>query len=326
MTNTERQIEVLQKQLEQEKEDALFLSNAKTLLEGKYFLDETNDYHYKSRGRFLNLMFVNSIKEYSNGDFVFDGLAFSLYANPTKIIKSNSFSSNLTAQFANIDITANKWFTRFKSFNRNKTNITLKEGCVEITKEKAIYILSSLIDIQNEVYNKLENLFVSTKEVVEDSVVINFQDLKDFKNIDLFLKNNPIPIKEIKPKYKSIIQNRFNSRYELEELVQYDLKGESGLYLNIVGGDDGTDYEPYVTHYYIEEVKIKWEEILYPIRLKLNCKVFELVEELDSIKGVYSIGNWDVNYSGSYDVDFNRASLSRTMVSEINNVIKKHLI
>jgi len=322
---TQQQIENLQRQLEKEKQDLVFIENAKKLLEGKYFLDTSSDRTWGKSIRSFGLYFIKTVKGLKDQGLDIEGNILTIFCDKPKLVHINNYIGELNTLFGHIDIRTSIWMSRFGCFRRNEENIILKKDCIEITKDQAFHILSGLMDIQREVYNKLDNLIVSSKEVTENILDINFTDLLDFIEIEKFLKSNPIPLKEVKSQYRSIISNLFNSNYELESLVQYSLEGKNGLYLKIVGGNGGTDYEPYTTHYYLENVEIRWEEILYPIRQKLNCKVFDLVEKLKNIKSVYSIGNWNITYFGNYDVTFSSASLSENVVGEINSVIKKHL-
>lgn len=327
MATIEQQIKALQDKLKQQDEDNAFLANAKELLNGKYFLDSINDRGYGRNMRCLNLTFIKEVKSLGSDDkLVLDGKSLDLQCLPPKLLNENRYVKTLEPVFGHLQIQANTWnFISFRGIKRTKDKAALSEFVVEITKSQAFHILDSLMEIQTSVFNKIENIFLTPKPVTEDYVGINLQDLMEFKEIDKYLKTNPIPVKEIKSKYRTVINNRFNHKYKLESLIQYDLAGETGLYLNIVGGDDGTDYEPYVTRYDLEQVKIKWEEILYPIRLKLNCKVFELVEKLEGLSSVYNTENWQVNYSGSYDVNFTSASLNASGLIQINNLIKEHL-
>ena len=327
MATIEQQIKALQDKLKLQNEDNAFLANAQELLNGKYFLDSINDRGYGKNMRCLNLTFIKEVKSLgSDGKLVIDGKSLDLQCLPPKLLNENRYVKTLKPVFGHLQIQANTWnFINFRGVKRTKDKASLSDFVVEITKSQAFHILDSLMEIQTSVFNKIENIFLTPKPITEDYVGINLQDLMEFKEIDKYLKTNPIPVKEIKSKYRTVIENRFNHKHELESLVQYDLAGENGLYLNIVGGDDGTDYEPYVTRYDLEQVKIKWEEILYPIRLKLNCKVFELVEKLESLSSVYNTGNWQVNYSGSYDVNFTSANLNASGLIQINNLIKEHL-
>lgn len=120
--------------------------------------------------------------------------------------------------------------------------------------------------------------------------------------------------------------NFFNRDYSLGELAQYNrLGGDKGLNLSIEGGDDGTDYEPYVTRFYISNISIDWAYILYPIRTSLNCKVFDLVEKLSNIKEVYNVSNWECNYDTStYDAKFTSAKLKKDILEKVNKTIKAH--
>jgi hypothetical protein len=118
--------------------------------------------------------------------------------------------------------------------------------------------------------------------------------------------------------------NYFNG-HKLDELAQYSLSGELGLNLDIVGGDDGTDYEPYTTKYIINSVNIDWKMILYPIRTKLKS-VLDTEKQLEQLKDVYNPHYWDCNYNtNGYDAIFNNAKLMFRQLEEVNDVIKNNL-
>ncbi len=118
--------------------------------------------------------------------------------------------------------------------------------------------------------------------------------------------------------------NYFNGN-TLPELAQYSLNGDKGLFLDIVGGDDGSDYEPYTTRYYINNVNIHWETILYPIRTKLKS-VLETAKQLENLKAVYDTSSWKCNYSTySYDAVFENAKLNQNVLEKVNAIIKENL-
>ncbi len=118
--------------------------------------------------------------------------------------------------------------------------------------------------------------------------------------------------------------NYFNGT-ELDELVQYHLTGENGLNISIMSGDDGTDYEPYVTRYYIDYINIDWKQILYPIRTKLES-VLNTAAELEKYQAIYNIDNWYCDYDTlSYDAQFSKAGLNPSILMEVNNIIKHNL-
>lgn len=119
--------------------------------------------------------------------------------------------------------------------------------------------------------------------------------------------------------------NSFDSLGNLTELCQYDTVGKNGLGIQIAGGDSGTDYEPFVTHYYVGYVYLDWPKILYPIRTSLTS-VLECAEALSNIKEVYEPSNWTVNYdSSTYDAVFQNCKLNNWVLSKVNDTIKKFL-
>lgn len=118
--------------------------------------------------------------------------------------------------------------------------------------------------------------------------------------------------------------NYFNGT-KLDELAQYSLRGRLGLNLTILPGDDGTDYEPYVTKYYIESIGLDWKNILYPIRIKLKS-VMATVAQLEDLKDVYNVHNWDCVFNTStHDATFTHAKLQWRVLEQVNEVIKNNL-
>ena len=116
--------------------------------------------------------------------------------------------------------------------------------------------------------------------------------------------------------------NFFDAQNRLGELAQYSQSPDKGLSISIEGGNGGTDYEPYTTHYYITGVEIDWAYILYPIRLKLNCKVFDLVDKLNQLSEVKDISNWECNYdTATYDATFHSAKLKTNTLEVVNALI-----
>ena len=111
---------------------------------------------------------------------------------------------------------------------------------------------------------------------------------------------------------------------QLTELAQYSLTGELGLNLLIVGGNDGSDYEPYITKYVLESVSIDWKQVLYTIRGKLDS-VLDTAADLEKVSAVYNPYNWNVSYDGTYDVSFGGAVLNSPTLAQVNAVIIKHL-
>lgn len=120
--------------------------------------------------------------------------------------------------------------------------------------------------------------------------------------------------------------NYFDKSNQLPELIQYELNGDKGLNLDIRGGDDGTDYEPYTTHYYISKIDINWATILYPIRTLINGKVMDLVSKLEDLKKVYYTSSWECQFDTSgYDASFEKAYLKPRILEQVNSLIKEHL-
>jgi len=133
-----------------------------------------------------------------------------------------------------------------------KYNNMLKKDFEETVASQKLY--SELEEINWETLKNVEKLLSSNKiqgEQFSQIIIIKAKSMSDFIQ---YTKNN-----------------------EIEELIQYTIKGERGLSLKIVPGDEGTDYEPYITKYTIEVVNIDWKKVLYPIRTKINCTVQSLL-------------------------------------------------
>ncbi len=97
--------------------------------------------------------------------------------------------------------------------------------------------------------------------------------------------------------------------------------------LEITGGNGGTDYEPYTTHYYISSISINWAQVLYPIRTLINGKVMDLVGKLESLRDVYNTSNWECRYDDSgYDASFEKAFLKPIPLEKVNKLIRENLI
>lgn len=151
-------------------------------------------------------------------------------------------------------------------------------------------------------------------------------DEATIKRIDDVLQQSGVDLKKLATLYSGKIAkwNYFNGT-TLPELAQYNQFGDKGLSLNIKAGDDGTDYEPYTTRYYIQSVSIDWNHILYPIRTKLKS-VLETTKQLENCKEVYYKSNWECNYdSSTYDVYFQNAKLNSETLKKINEIIKSNL-
>jgi hypothetical protein len=118
----------------------------------------------------------------------------------------------------------------------------------------------------------------------------------------------------------------FNNDLEIIELRQSHLNSDgTGLNLTICGGDEGTDYEPYTTKYFVEKVDIDWKTILYPIRTKIKS-VLTTARELENLSEVYDVDNWLCSYDTSmYDAVFHNAVLDKDILDSINKTIKSNL-
>jgi len=213
-----------------------------------------------------------------------------------------------------------QYLRKGNEYDKYKEGYVLK-GFVEVTEGEFMNFLQEYCDLHNTIGDKFSKYLGRIQEYSQ--MELDFNEMTKFVEIEKLLKSG-LTLPEVKQKYMAQIINLFN-KDEITELCQYDTVGNKVLSLKIVGGDDGTDYEPYTTRYDLESVCINWAEILYPIRLKLKCKVFDLVKKLENLKPVYNTDNWDVSYSGSYDVSFNHARLNQSTLNKVNELIKSHL-
>jgi hypothetical protein len=168
--------------------------------------------------------------------------------------------------------------------------------------------------------------FFLQKDYYAHHVPVTSPDIRRLEHLDKLIGEG-LDIRTLLDLSKRVAKfNLFTPENQLEQLVQYSISGEKGLHLGITGGDGGTDYEPYVTHYYVSEVNINWLDILYPIRLNVKGSLHDLDEKLCSITEVYDISNWKVtcNTSG-YDARFESAALNKSTLDLVNKTIKQHL-
>jgi len=163
------------------------------------------------------------------------------------------------------------------------------------------------------------------------SIIDNLDNAVIQRLNDLFelVKNEKVSIKTLVESLSGKVAkyNYFNADYSLPELAQYDShKGDKGVHLIIKPGDDGTDYEPYVTHYYVDFVHIDWKKILYPIRLNLSCGVLDLEAKLEALTEVYNVDSWVCDYdTSSYDAYFIKAYLKSEVLNKVNQLIQQHI-
>ncbi len=151
-------------------------------------------------------------------------------------------------------------------------------------------------------------------------------ELKAINDLVAKIDNKEVTLAQLTKAAKKVAKfNYFDKNNQLPELVQYERSGDKGLKLSIEGGDGGTDYEPYVTHYYIRDVSIDWAKILYPIRQQIKGKVMDLVEKLD-VADVYEPSSWECVYDSSgYDATFEKAYLKPAGLEIVNALIRKNL-
>lgn len=212
-----------------------------------------------------------------------------------------------------------------------KGNVSFGEDgyYIEIPEEEMMWVEDNLADLSKKFYERFAPLFVNLRYPItpETEGIISSFDEATLKAINEFVKNNPSMDLD---KFITIAKRESKESYfngvELPELIQYSVHGDKALHLEICSGDAGTDYEPYVTHYYIKNIYIDWKAVLYPIRLKLSCGVLELSEKLESIQSVYDVSSWICSYDdSSCDAYFNYAKLKDHPLAEVNEIIKKHV-
>ena len=209
------------------------------------------------------------------------------------------------------------------------TNDTVYEFCdkqeVEFAKERAIHYNSIVRQdflklINDKEYKNAIDPVNITPNIANSLVKIlgqyNVTDHKTFKQV---------------AKLANSLDDftTYDSKGNITELAQYEIDSstsKTGLHLEILGKDDGTDYEPYITHYVIENVSINWKQVLYNIRTKIDCTVAQLADELSHFSKVYDPSNWYCEYFGDYDVVFIKASLYQRILDEVNNIIRAHFI
>ena len=196
----------------------------------------------------------------------------------------------------------------------------------ECTKEEFLEVEQKAANFGKAFYKEMIQYAGKYKYTEQTEEMISEIDEASLKRIDDLLKSGSNVKQLIEELSGKVARYNYFNGTVLPELVQYQLVSKNGVNLSIHSGDDGTDYEPYVTRYYISRVSIDWAHILYPIRTKLSCKVMELVSKLEGLKSVYSIDNWDCNYStDSYDAQFRSAKLKQSTLDEVNKLIQKNI-
>jgi len=189
--------------------------------------------------------------------------------------------------------------------------IDAMETALAINEYAAKQIKPLMKDVENRYDPKLFNITQADNKLLETLL-----KKVDKKEVDL---GKFITIAKLTRQFYSYTNN------ELTDLTQSNQFGDSsGLNLDIVGTDGGSDYEPYVTGYRVDFVNIDWQKVLYKIRLKLDS-VQATAKELEAFKEVYNTDNWSVNWFGSYDVTFGGAILYGTILKGVNQIIKSHI-
>lgn len=154
---------------------------------------------------------------------------------------------------------------------------------------------------------------------------VTVTDRKLLEDLLKKVQEGKVSLNDIVPFAKSKLEFYPYQNNQLTYFEQRKQEGDkTGMNLSIDSGDDGTDYEPYVTRYILRAINIDWKRVLYLIRHKLDS-VIKTAEDLEKLTSVYNSDNWDLNWFGSYDVSFDGATLNKNILKEINGVIKKHL-
>ncbi len=200
---------------------------------------------------------------------------------------------------------------------------------------KAEYIMAENIcnEWSKKFYKEASKLWIDNQKnychkmsTEETEGIFSDIDSATIKRIDDLLSQTNINFKDLKNIYSGKISkwNYFNNT-TLPELAQYTLHGDKGLSLEIKGGDDESDYEPYITKYLITFININWEDVLYPIRTKL-VSVLDTAKQLRNCKKIYNVSNWNCNYDTStYDAQFRSAKLDSNCLKLVNDIIFKNL-
>jgi hypothetical protein len=340
------QLEAEKKKLELEaawEKKQAFEKDCKELV-GKCFKTRESGQLRQEDGLANNWLRYVQMQEYHGGDsFTVQQIAVAIGPNGLKIVKGklalvsniNRVSFNLANRAKKRDLTIGKEHsynhTRVKAVHQGIPEFEYDSSYYELCSEDEFYRAFELAIEASEIFfEKMSVLFDKKPLIDHDRVGI----LKQIQSTDLTKLTDLLKEVDKGVSLASLLHaggkvgryNYFNSNYELTELVQYDQHGGKGLNLDIQGGDGGTDYEPYTTHYYINQVRLDWLHILYPIRLALKSKVHEVAKELDSIPGIHEPGNWICNYDdSSYDATFYSAAMGKDLLQRVNVVIKKHL-
>jgi len=212
--------------------------------------------------------------------------------------------------------------------------VRLNNNCYFYCDEKEFFRAQELSITHNESFRRDFEPLIKTGAVPyldEEVTLLNHDNVKTLNSL---LQKNGIDSVFLKKMVKSLnsLQDfvQYNAKGQIEEMVQYEIHSKqnaiSGIDLTVMGGDGGTDYEPYVTNYYIDNVVIDWKRVLYNIRHKLKCSVSEMAKKLEKINRTYDPVNWCCTYSGDYDVTFEEARLTALSLKIINNEIKKELL
>lgn len=198
----------------------------------------------------------------------------------------------------------------------------------ECTLQEFNQVEEKLGKLSKEFYDEMIPYVNSKYKFTEETEgMLSDIDEATIKRIDDVLKDSNVDLKKLALLHSGKIAkwNYFNGT-TLPELAQYNKFGDKGLGLDIQSGDDGTDYEPYTTRYYIQSVSVDWNHILYPIRTKLKS-VLETSKQLEKCKAIYNINNWECNFNTSfYDAYFENAKLNNTTLQKVNEIIKNNLL
>lgn len=188
----------------------------------------------------------------------------------------------------------------------------------------------TLKDIKKIYAKSYNQLYLVTKDLFQgEDTNINFDDDKqlvinpDYENIIRKLKSKIPDFNDIKMLESVSLYYFYDDNCQLSNLETYISNPDKGITFEVVGLGGDSDYEPYITRFELEWVKINWKQILYPIRNKLKS-VLKTAEQLEQL--CITKDEWDIHYNSYFhDSYFQSISLGNTLIQMINNVIQKNL-
>lgn len=332
-------LELKLKQLEQEKQklEKQVLKEAEEeknklgkSIEGKYFKSVGIGGTSNNSSYIIQYCKIGTFSKCRDTDYIYDKvLQVTICFNKQKLSRS-SWKTTLDLQYpilkTYITDTKENGFTinnsyRVHEISKDSKSVRFSSNWYKEVSETefnwAYSVCSEIADIYfDKFYPALDNSYPQVHES------ISYLEIENLVELNKLLANGMsiADIKRVAGRVKKY--NHFDSRGLLAELCQYDTTGQNGLNLRIVGGNDGTDYEPYTTHYYVGSVNIDWPTILYPIRTTLKS-VLDCAEALSNLSELYYPDNWEVKYDNStYDAMFEYCKLRDYYLGLVNDTIK----